>query len=513
MIAEMFRALTQRSRSFSRFTRSVGVTAAFGICALGNLFAARFDHRWDLTTDQRYTPSAPLRSILQSLKTEVTAVVLLGRGDPLAPSIAQLLASYRDVSAKLKVEWIDPDKDPTRYLARKSELGIREGRTEDGLVTTDSLLVLVSQDRKYYLTPEDITGLDPENSDGGSSFEHAIAVGLSSLFRREKPQICFTFGHREVSLADQSPEGLSQLQHRLDHDALSTRTVDLGAAQEQALVGCRVIVVASPDVPMSTAAVERVTQAAEGGASLLLLGGLIPNAQGKLESVGLEPLAQLGGIQMMRSLVIEQDELHRLPNLFGGTFFATPADHPVNRALWRGSGESPLRVVVALAQRLAIPEGSLAKPLLTSSRKSKTESSLDVAALERAELQANEPSAEHSSYNVAVASEVVLPSGKSCRIIASPVNLVQNRTFDNPALIVTQSFTDSVFSWLAADPGQSIEVIPRTTRPLGLELSSSELSAIVRYVLFVLPMAVLLSALGVYWLRRKDGRIPPSEET
>ena len=258
---EVLPSRPRRSTFFLKNTGFIGVSAAFVLALVANLMAARYDRRWDVTTDNRYTPSAPLRELLHRLPDSVTVAVLLGHGDPLAPSIEQLLASYRNESKRLVVDWVDPDREPARYLARQSELGIRVGRTDDGQVTTDALLVLSSGERKYYVTPEDITGLDPEHSDGGASFEHAFAVGLKSLSRTNKPQVCFTTGHRELSLNDRSPVGLSRFKERLERDALSTRTIELTDENEPSTPSCRLIVVAAPDVPLSASAVAKLSRA------------------------------------------------------------------------------------------------------------------------------------------------------------------------------------------------------------------------------------------------------------
>jgi hypothetical protein len=95
---------------------------------------------------------------------------------------------------------------------------------------------------------------------------------------------------------------------------------------------------------------------------------------------------------------------------------------------------------------------------------------------------------------------------KANRVIVMPTNLVQNRTFDSAALVVTQAFTDSVTSWLTEESAVDLELTPRRTRPLGLSLSEEEMTQIIRYVLYVMPLSVLVSGFGVFLMRRSDGR-------
>ena len=494
-------------RRFQLGILGVGSIVLFAV--LANALAVRFDQRWDVTADKRYTPAPALREILHHLRGPVIVVVLLSRADPLSPTIEQLLLSYRSESRLLTVDWVDPDRDETRFLSKQAELGIAAGRTEDGQVTTDALLVLVSKSQKYFLTVESIAGLDPEHSDSGASFEHAFAVGLKSLFREQKPQVCFTLGHRELSISDQSPVGISRFKERLERDALSSKSVDLTTEGSESLASCSLIVIPSPDVPLSERAISLLRESVTARSNLLLLGGVVPNSDGKLQSVGFEPLAKLAGIELLPSIVVEYDYRFRLPNLFGETFFATPAEHAINRGLMRGSGDAPLRVVVSLAPSLSALSGSRALPLLLSSRK--TLVFTDVSDLSRAKPEPDE--AKMSSHIVAISGQVERVRGTAGKVVLAPTNLVQNRSFEAPALVVTQAFTESVVSWLVAEPGQEVEYLPRSERPRGLELSRSEFHELLRYVLFVMPSAVLLLGLGVYLRRRNDGRRARSRDT
>ncbi|MGC4064553.1 MAG: hypothetical protein QM784_07905 [Polyangiaceae bacterium] len=101
--------------------------SVLAIIVVGNLFAARYEHRWDVTTDARYTPSPELARLLRTMPHPTTAFVFLGHGDPLAPSVGQLLSSYANVSSKFVVEWVDPNRDPARFLAKQNELGMPNG--------------------------------------------------------------------------------------------------------------------------------------------------------------------------------------------------------------------------------------------------------------------------------------------------------------------------------------------------------------------------------------------------
>jgi hypothetical protein len=482
----------------------LGMVAAVCVAVLLNLFGIRLDRRWDFTADRRYTPTAALRTILEELPADVTVVVLLSRADPLAPTVDQLLSGYRLMTQHLAVEWLDPDRDPVRYLSRQSELGLGAGRTDDGRVGSDAVLVIVARGRRYTIEPSDLLGLDPDAGDSTSHFEHTLAVALRTVFEPASPTVCFTDGHRELSTTDQSPLGLSRLKEHLEHDAVATRLTNLADSDEHTLAGCRLIVVAAPDVSLSPDALRRLTIAAQ-TSSLLLLGGVVPGTDGRLTTVGLEPLARLGGIVLGANVVIELDSAFRLPNLFGETFLSTPSEHPVTRGLLRGRPTSPLRVVVSLAQSLEAQPGYQPRPLLSSSPVSVSLQDISEQSLTRIESTREGAKA----HVVAMAGPIHASANEQRRIAVAPSNVVQNRSFETPSLLVTQAFGLSLVSWLLAERASLVEFEPRPNRRVGFELSAQELSDIARYAVLVMPGCCLLAGLGVWLLRRKyQGHAP-----
>ncbi|HEY5957072.1 MAG TPA: Gldg family protein, partial [Polyangiaceae bacterium] len=273
---------------------SFGLLATFGIVVLLNLFAARYDRRWDFTPDRRYTPPMALRRLLESVTEPTTATVLLSRDDPMAPTVDQLLSSYRLVNRRLSIDWVDPDRDPARFLARQSELGLHAGRTEDGQVRSDAVIVVSSRQRHYFIEASDIVGLDPEALEGTGAFEQAFGKALRVLFERQLPTVCFTEGARELSITDRSPVGLSALKERLERESIKVRSVDSSQSAADGFDACRLVVVAAPDVSLTPEALRRITAASK-RSSLLVLGGVVPDDTGRLQLLGLEALAQLGG--------------------------------------------------------------------------------------------------------------------------------------------------------------------------------------------------------------------------
>lgn len=481
-----------------------GVVAALTIAGLVNLLAIRFDRRWDVTPDHRYTPSASLQATLRDLHDDVTVTVLLARTDPLAITVDQMLSSYRAKSRHLNLDWVDPDREPARFLSKQSELGIVAGRTEEENVTSDSILVVSRQGKRYYVEARELVHLDPGVGESTEHFERAFTVALRTVLEQAAPTVCFTEGHRELSTSDQSPLGLSRLKERLEHEAVLTKVIDLARGERDPLIGCELVIVAAPDVVLVPDAVAKLVHAST-HSSLLLLGGVVPDTEGKLSSIGFEPLARLIGVRIGVNVVVELDDAFRLPNLFGETFLSTPSEHPSTRGLVRRNGESPLRVVVSLAQSLEKETDSRATTLLASSPASIVIPDVSQASLERA-TQGDRNGAR--SYTVAMAGALGNSgaTGEEHRLALTPANVVQNRSFDNPSLLVTRSFGLSLVSWLLARKALSVDTEARPARPAGFELSADDLTGIARYTVLIMPGCFLLLGASFLWYRRRSPR-------
>jgi hypothetical protein len=493
------------SGRFKRAASVLGLAAVVGIGVLLNSFAARFDRRWDLTSDHRYTPPTALRRLLESATDSTTATVLLSHDDPVAPTLELLLSSYHLVNRRLTVDWVDPDRDPVRFLARQAELGLHPGRTEDGQVTSDAIVVVSARHRHYYIEASDIVGLDPDAAEGTGAFEQAFAKALRSVYERELPTLCFTEGSRELSLNDRSPLGLSSLKERLERESIKVLGVDANRAASDAFENCRLVVVAAPDVALAPEALQRLLAAGK-RASLLLLGGVVPDDAGQLHLLGVETLAQLGGIEVHPDVVVETNASFKIPNTFGETFLAEPAEHASTRGLRRGPAESPLRVVVTLAQSLSKRSGSRALALLTSS--DGAIAITDVAPATIARVETGTPSQPSAKRVVAMAGPVDGALDDRQRIAVAPANLIQNRSFDNPAYLSTQAFALSLISWLTESKTSDIALEPRPSRAPAFELSADELTQITRYTALVMPLCFLLAGVAVLQLRRKSQRAP-----
>src|SRR4029450_10499080 len=103
-----------RKKLLSGGNATVAILAVLGVLVLLNAISSRRFKRWDWTGTQIYSLSAKTAKIPPSLKTDVPATVLLQPDDPVYDEIHELLANYQAKSPHVKVEYLDPSRQPAR---------------------------------------------------------------------------------------------------------------------------------------------------------------------------------------------------------------------------------------------------------------------------------------------------------------------------------------------------------------------------------------------------------------
>src|ERR1700746_1749353 len=108
----------------ARQTKYVGYATTYILIVMiavvvANVLADRFNKSYDSTTNKRYSLSEQTAKIVKGLKEPAT-IVYFDRSTRFRDG-KDLLDEYKNLSPKVKVEYVDPDKDPQRTR----EAGIR----------------------------------------------------------------------------------------------------------------------------------------------------------------------------------------------------------------------------------------------------------------------------------------------------------------------------------------------------------------------------------------------------
>lgn len=508
----------------SRLWSALGVLSASVILVNVNVLCGRFYERWDWTQTESFTLSSPTTKLLESLSEPLDVVVFLTRGDRLLVDVRHMLEEYAAHTRQLKIKYVDPERDPAEFLALQQKYGIVAGKTQEGKLLTDASLVVARGNDRWFLTPEDLVGLD---TDGNVEprLEQALTEAIAQVTRGKTLTVCFTEGHGEISIDDVGPQGLAELRMRLSKSNLQVETRDLSKAglKKDLLKTCQLVAIAGPNTPFDTATAETLRAYYESGGNVLVLLDPIVGEDGQLQKSGLLPLTLAAGIELGDNFVIERAPELRLPDGFGEAFLATPAEHSITQGLRRADTKIDFRVFVVGAQSLGTTEGSAAKPLLTSSNQSFTLT--DLSEVERAGSELIPRNDASGPYVLALAADRARASGQSearseeggseqrgqRMVVAGAVNLAWSRAWRDPTLVGNRLFVENAVSWLVDRPAL-VSVPKRRSFPAGLNVTEESLSDVLLYVMVYMPVTAALMAAFVLVRRRKAPEEPVTGE-
>jgi hypothetical protein len=486
---------------------SVGGVLAAGVIAVCiNVLAHRFYKRWDWTSRGLYTLSAPTLETLHGLAEPVEVMVFLSASDPLRLSVEFMLSAYGAETKLLRPRYVDPDRSPAEFIATQQEYGIIAGKTEDGRVVTDAALVIAQGKNHWFITTDDMVVVDETDRRARPILEQALTEGIRNVLSKEKTLVCFTTGHQEISAEDAGVHGLAELRTRIEKDNYSTRTVNLASFDKnETLDGCRVVIVAGPEVPVSPSAAGRLEKYFLRGGNLLILASPVVDEGKRMRETGLEHLVGVAGIEFGRDFVLERDPEARMPQGFGETFFGAPVPHAVTGGLVVGD-VARYRPMISMAQSLKKTKGSTVNALLTTSEHAFSVQDVrpfieEGRAVEKRQGDTSGPFVLAAAVERPILEGALVKEKHGPRlVVVGSASVAFGQNWREATLIGGRVFTESVLSWLAAKPA-IVSVPLKDSHPAGISLTEESLQDVLRYVLLYMPASAL--GLGTLLLFRR----------
>jgi hypothetical protein len=494
-----------------------GVVAAVVLAFVVNMLADRHFTRWDWTRDRRWSLSPATVETLHSLEQPVEVWAITGSGDALQQSLKELLASYQAASSRLEVHWIDPDRDVAQLVALQARFGLEAGRTEDGRVATDAVVVVATGDKHWFLTPQDLF----EQADDvhvKPREERALTRAIRSVLGGEKAKLCFTAGHGELMLEPDHDEreGLGALRDLLAKNNYELASVDLTVpGAHEPFVGCTVAIIAGMRAPFAPEEANRLrTWLMQGGSLLAAVGPLDPVATG-MPPPGLDEALAPFGVALDDDVVEDLEPSASIPDTHGQGFFVSARPHPVTTTLVAGGPEShPPRVAAFYTRSLrhmASPGAASAAELLFTSDAAFAKRDVASAA-QGSDAPPRSPADAPGPFVVGMASErprasPTAPHGPRVVVLGSRYFLAQDNWRQPRPLHGAAFLVDSALSWLAARP-EVVDVPDRADVAAGMRVSEEGRTEVQRYVLLFMPLAALLLGAAVWAWRRSSENKP-----
>lgn len=490
-------------RQAVRYTLSgaVAVVLAVALTLMINWLGSRHYIAADWTSSKVYSVSDKTRNILSDLSEEIRVVVFMTPASPLYDQVSELLNRYQAASDKIKVEYIDPDKEPlkTRQLAEQFGISIAD------------TVVFTYGDRTKYVTSDQMADYDYSGMQYGQppsmrafKGEEQFTAAILSLVAPSVPKVYFVTGHGEASL--ESGGGPTERSLGILRDSLKRENIE---AEDTTLLGgsapedADLLVIAGPTRAYTEAEIQVLDDYVDAGGRLLLCLDPLIEPGGTMRTTRLEGFLAGRGVDVGNDLVV--DPSRRLPFYDLSAVYLTDfPPHPITQGL------EGIAVLFTVTRSITPQESSDASRLAETSADGWGESNLG-------QLLAGEPVAKDDADTPGPVAVGVALEGPPVAPAAEPAgdqDVAEEEGYRMAVFGDSDFLTDfeisnagnltlamNAINWLVVRE-HALGIAPRPIEQVSLFLSQEQLRTILLVTLLIMPGAAII--LGVLvWRRRR----------
>ncbi len=454
----------------------VGILVAIGIFAAVNYLGSRQTKRWDLTENQAHSLSEQSVKILQGLDEPVQFTVY--DQETGFDRFRNRLETYQYESDQVKVEYVDPDRQP----ARAKQAGI----TQYGTV------VATYRGREQRLT----TSIE----------EQDVTNALIKLVSGAEKRVYFTVGHgeRQTDSADQM-RGYNAITEALGRDNFQVAALPL-IQQGQVPDDATVVIVPGPTTDFLAPEIDAMKRYVARGGKVLLL--LDPPAAGGTDLTNLVGFLKEWSIELGTDVVVDASGIGQL---FGGD-----ASVPVVLNYPPHPLTSNFQVMTAFPHARSVQAGQggthTPQPLLETSQQSWAETDLRNFADGKVEFNEGADRRGPISLGVAVSAPATeapapplagnespdAPKPESRIVVIGDSDFAGNNALGIPG---NQDLFLNAVNWLAQQE-DLIAIRPRDAQDRRITLTADDQQRVMLLSLLVIPGLVFAGGVYSWWRRR-----------
>jgi ABC-type uncharacterized transport system involved in gliding motility auxiliary subunit len=434
------------------------------VLGLANYISARHHHRLDMTEQGVFSLSPQSANVVKNLQEDLQVQAFVEGG--INPELRDLLDNYSYASAKVKSEFIDPDRQPESA-------------------------------EKYHITAYNTVRLEygKESATVAQPNEANITNAIIKVTRSTKKTVCFIEGHGEPDIDDvQDAHGLASVKQALANENYETKKVLL-ASMASVPDDCSIVVVTGTQKPYLDSELNALGAHLDNGGRVLVL---VPPRQGN----EFEPLLAKWGVKLGNDVVVDQMlRLFQGPALGLAPLVNTYTPHEITRDFKQRTVFPMTRSVHAEA---AGKKGVQAIELVKTSPSSWGETDL-TALFQNSQATFDAAADVKGPVPIAVAVNAdlkQLDSGKkegtTRLVVYGSVEFASNRevegTYYNRDLLLNS------VDWLAGQ-ADLVSIRPRSVRASRVQFTAEQGTVVFYLSVLVVPEVLLLAGLAVWWRR------------
>ena len=473
------------SRRAGKYGSNAILNAALSILILGGLgfLSARYTHRFDVSETGINTMSLQTTELLASLEQDVSITAFFTESE--SPPIRDLLDRYDYESKRIHLRFVDPNAEPGLV----ESLGISSEDLAQGLVRFS---------------------LDTGEAISLSEFsESAVTNAIRRLVMSTGKKVYFLTGHNERPIESRrtaeapgqfgassghpeeknSPDAFDRAAEALRNETYEVETLLL-ATRSEVPADASVVIIAGPTQPLFADEMETLRRYVEGGGSLLV--AIDPRAQ-----TNLYELLEGWGIILGDDVVVDQALA-----VFGQatTPIASEYDerHPITKLLREPT-------LFPLVRSVEIDEANQGNYSILAKTGPDSWAERDLDGWRKSGRAEYGPDDLLGPVPIAIAGTPRIEAGeegesrKAGRIVAFGDSDFATNEFIG-AVRNQDLFINSV-NWLTGDVEQ-ITIRPNVARSSSFQMSQEQFRRIQYLSLFVLPEAIAVFGVVVWWRRR-----------
>ena len=453
--------LKARQTKYAAYATTYILVVLAGVI-IGNVLADRYNKSYDATANKRYSLSPQTAKIVKGLKQPAT-ITYYNQSTRFRDG-KDLLDEYSNLSPKVHVDYVDPDKNPE--AAR--EAGIRN-------LGTAVVQVGVKKDEAKNMTEEGITG--------------AFIRDLKNNTRT----VCFVTGSGEHRLDDSDREGLSHFKDLLGKDDYETQSIDL--LQKAEVPGdCTTLVVAGPTRNYQQPEVDAIKKYVEdGGRALFMLDPPLKLGHSEIaDNDALTNLLQGWGVTMQKDLILDLNPIGQIAGVGPQVALVTSYEsQPIVNDMKGVATGFPL----SRSMEIKSTDKTSVQKLFDSSGTSLATSNLSAAS-----VSVNDPKNKKGPMTLAAAG--TYNTGKENSqgrfVVVGSSSWLDNGFIDFNG---NNDLALNTINWLSSDE-DLISIRPKPEEDRHLTMTRAQLSWVRATSQFLLPMIVVIAGVGVWWKRR-----------
>src|SRR5881396_3677454 len=286
----------------TKFAGYIAVYVAIIITAVVvvNVLANRYDKSYDGTANKRYSLSDQTRKIVRELNQDAT--IRYFDQSTRYNQAKDILDQYSNLSPKIHIEYVDPDKSPE--VARAASI-------------------------KNY--GADVVEIGGKKEEAKSLTEEGITGAFIRVLKNNTRTVCFVSGSGEHQIDDSDRNGYSQLKDLLGKDEYSTKSINL-LQKAEIPNDCTTLVVGGPTSDYQQPQVDAIKKYVEdGGRALFMLDPPLKLRRSEVgENDGLASLLQSWGVTLNKDLILDLNPIGQLAGLGPQVALVTSYDsHPI----------------------------------------------------------------------------------------------------------------------------------------------------------------------------------------